>query len=141
MSASKYPSAISENQSDLPVVHISYECVLRERGRESNSYLYEVACSITYPAPSAHLSLRVTGQNTYRNVAAREVPFTLHERGATTYVELLEAECLEVRIVEPGGVYCKAFYYAHGQELIEQESRRVISIIQRIDARNDNNAI
>jgi hypothetical protein len=137
MSASKHTSVISENQSELPVVYISYECVLKERGRESSSYLYEVACSITYPATTAHLSLRVTGQNTYRNVAAREVPFTLHEAGATTYIELQEAERLEVRIVEYGGRYCKAFYYAHGRELIEQDARQVVSTIRRIDTRAD----
>lgn len=137
MSTSKHTSPILENQPGFPVIHISYECVLKERGRESSTYLYEVACSITYLSTSGHLSLRVTGQNTYRNVAAREVPFTLHEAGATTYIELLEAERLEVRIVEPGGNYCKAFYYAHGQELIEQEARQIVSIIQRIDARND----
>jgi len=49
--------------------------------------------------------MRVTSQNTYRNAAAREVPFTHHAAGATTYVELLEAEQLEVRIVEHGGSY------------------------------------
>jgi hypothetical protein len=79
------------------------------------------------------LSLRVTGQNTYRQAAAREVPFTRHETGATTYVELLEAEHLEVRIVEQDGSYSKTSYYAHGQELIEQKARRIVSTIQRID--------
>jgi hypothetical protein len=77
--------------------------------------------------------MKVTGQNTFRNAAAREVSFTRHEAGATTYVELLEAEQLEVRIVEQDGSYAKAFYYAHGQELTEQQTRRIVSTIQRID--------
>jgi len=86
---------------------------------------------------SAYLSVRVTGENTYRNAAAREVPFTRHEAGATTYVELLEAERLEVRIVERDGTYCKALYAAHGQELSEQYARGVVSTILRIDAAPD----
>ena len=81
--------------------------------------------------------MRVTGQNTYRSVSAKEVLFTRHEAGATTYVELLEAEQLEVRIVEQDGTYCKAFYYAHGQELTEQNGMRVISTIQRIEPRSE----
>jgi len=133
MSASTpYPSS-SENQSRFPGVYITYECVSRMRTRESETYSYEIACSISYPAASAHLSLRVTGQNTYRQAAAKEVPFTRHETGATTYVELLESEHLEVRIVEQDGSYSKAHYYAHGQELIEQNARRIVSTIQRID--------
>jgi hypothetical protein len=132
--ASTHDTFLSKDQSNYPIVHISYECVLRERLRESASYLYEIACSVAYPATSAHLSLRVTGQNTYRNIAAREIPFTRHEAGATAYVELLEAEQLEVRIVEHEGTYCKAFYYAHGEELIEQNARRVVSAIQRIES-------
>ena len=137
MSASTRTPPSSEDQSDSPVVAITYECVLRERLRESATYLYEIACSITYPSSSGHLSMRVTGQNTYRNAAAREIPFTRHAAGATTYVELLEAEQLEVRIVEHGGIYCKAFYAAHGQELTEQHARRVVSTIERIDSRSD----
>jgi hypothetical protein len=132
MSASTHNPLLSNAQYNLPAVHISYECVIQERGRESTSYLYEVACSITYPATSGHLSLRVTGQNTYRNVPAREVPFTRHEAGATAYVELLEAEHLEVRVIEYRGSYSKAFYYAHGQELIEQNIRHIVSTVQRI---------
>lgn len=135
MSASTHNTFLSKDQFSTPAVHISYECVVRERSRDSASYLYEIACSISYPAASAYLSIRVTGQNTYRNAAAREVPFTRHETGATTYVELLEAEHLEVRIVEDGGAYCKAFYSAQGQELTEQNARGVFSIIQRIDLR------
>src|SRR5437588_10987875 len=96
-------STYSNDQASFPVVHISYECVLRERGRESDSYLYEVACSVSYPTASVHVSIRVTGQNTYRNAAAREVSFTRHEAGATTYLELLEAERLEVRVVQEDG--------------------------------------
>jgi hypothetical protein len=40
-----------------------------------------------------------------------------------------------VRIVEQGGIYCKAFYAAHGQELTELYARRVISTIQCLDTR------
>src|SRR5947209_1228566 len=138
MSSSTPNTSPAEDQSSFPVVHISYECVLRERGRESASYLYEIACSITYPMSSAYLSIRVTGENTYRNAAAREVPFTRHEEGATTYVELLEAERLEVRIVDREGTYSKAFYSVHGQELSERNARRVVSTIHRIDSGSDN---
>ncbi|HZT98933.1 MAG TPA: hypothetical protein VFA10_04700 [Ktedonobacteraceae bacterium] len=133
MPSSTHVPSFSIDQSSVPVVHLSYECVLRERGRESTSYLYEVACSITYPTASAHLSMRITGQDTYRNAAAREVLFTRHEAGATAYVELLEAERLEVRIVEHGGTYCKAFYLARGQELTEQNARGIVSTIHRIN--------
>lgn len=133
MSASLSHSSSSENQSCFPAIHISYECVSQIRTRESEAYSYELACSINYPVASGHLSMRITGQNTYRKAAAREVPFTRHEAGATTYVELFEAEKLEVRIVEQNGNYAKAFYYAHGQELIEQNARRIASTIQRID--------
>src|SRR3989449_11625724 len=129
MSSSTYNSSLTKGSSSIPIVNLSYECVLRERGRESASYLYEIACSITYPMTSAYLSVRVTGENTYRNAAAREVPFTRHEAGATTYVELLEAERLEVRIVERDGTYCKGLYAAHGQELSEQYARGVVSTI------------
>lgn len=137
MSSSTHSSSLAKDQTSLPVVHLSYECVVRERGREFASYLYEIACSIAYPMASAYLSMRVTGQNTYRNAAAREVPFTRYEAGATTYLELLEEERLEVRIVERDGTYCKAFYSAHGQELSEQIARGVISLIQRIDPGSD----
>jgi hypothetical protein len=123
----------SENQSSFPGVHISYECVSRIRTRESDTYSYEVACSISYPTASGHLSIRVTGQNTFRQAAAKEVPFTRHETGATTYVDLLESEHLEVRIVEQNGNYSKASYYAHGKELTEQNARRIVSTIQKID--------
>ena len=131
--STSHPSS-SENQSRFPGVHLSYECVSQIRSRESDTYSYEIACSISYPVQSGHLSIRVTGRNTYRNASAREVPFTRHETGATTYVELLEAEHLEVRIVEQDGSYSKVFYYAHGQELTEQNARRIVSTIQRIDA-------
>ncbi len=136
MSASPSKTSLSKDQHGYPVVHISYEYVLKERLRES-LYLYEIACSITYPAASGYLSIRVTGQNTYRNVAAREVPFIRHEAGATTYVELLEAEQLEVRVVEYEGAYCKAVYYAHRQELLEQSARGVVSTIQRVASNTD----
>jgi hypothetical protein len=136
MSALPSNTPLSKDRDSHPLVHISYEYVLKERLRES-LYLYEIACSITYPVVSAYLSIKVTGQNTYRNMAAREVPFIRHEAGATTYVELLEAEQLEVRVVEHKGTYCKAFYYAHRQELIEQSARGVISSIQRITSNAD----
>lgn len=127
-----HPTSL-ENQSHFPTVHISYECISQPRTQASDSFYYEIACSITYPVASAHLSIKVTGQNTYRNAVAREVPFTCHEAGATTYVELLEGEKLDVRIVELNGSYSKAFYYAHGQELKEQNARHIVSTIQRID--------
>lgn len=130
------PSLVGE-QSSFPVVHLSYECILQERSREAATTLYEVACSITYLTDSAHLSVRVTGQHTYRNAPARDVPFTRHEAGATTYVELLEREQLEVRIVEHGGAYAKAVYYAHGQTLTEQQVRRITSTLLRIDVPTD----
>src|SRR5947209_20152550 len=138
MSSITHNTSLSKDATGVPIVHLSYECILRERGRESASYLYEIACSITYPMLSAYLSIRVTGENTYRNAAAREVLFTRHEEGATTYVELLEAERLEVRIVDREGTYSKAFYSAHGQELSERNARRVVSIIHRIDSGSDN---
>jgi hypothetical protein len=119
----------SDNNS---VIHITYECVLHERLRESASYLYEVACSVIYPVASAHLSMRVSAQNTYRNTASRDIPFTLHKVGATAYVDLLESEQLEVRIVELGGNYNKVFFRAQGQEIIEQNTRNITSTIHRI---------
>ena len=137
MSSITHNTSLSKDATGVPIVHLSYECILRERGREFASYLYEIACSITYPMTSAYLSVRVTGENTYRNAAAREVAFTRHEAGATTYVELLEAERLEVRIVERDGTYCKALYAAHGQELSEQYARGVVSTILRIYAAPD----
>jgi hypothetical protein len=82
---------------------------------------------------SAYLCIRVTGHHTYRNAAARDVPFTRHDAGATTYVELFEGERLEVRIVERDGTYWKAFYSAHGQELLEQNARGIVSTVHRID--------
>jgi hypothetical protein len=86
---------------------------------------------------SAHLSIRVTGEHTYRNAAAREIAFTRSEAGATAYIELLEREQLEVRIVEIEGDYRKALYSAHGQELSEQSSREILSIVRLIDARSE----
>lgn len=139
MATSTPLSSSSENQSRFPAVHISYDCVSHIRTRESDTYYYELACSISYPASSAHLSMRITGQNTYRKAAAREVPFTRHETGATTYVELLEAENLEVRIVDQDGSYSKAFYYAHGQELTELHGRHMVSVIKRIDTDTEQN--
>ena len=126
-------ASAAESQSRFPAIHITYECVAQTRTRESETYSYELACSISYPATSAHLSLKITGLNTYRKAAAKEVPFTRHETGATTYVELLDGENLEVRIVEQDGSYAKAFYYAHGQELTELHARRIVSAIHRID--------
>jgi hypothetical protein len=133
-----HPSSV-ENQSHFPAVRISYECVSQPRTRASDSFYYEIAFSITYPVASAHLSIKVTGQNTYRNAAAKEVPFTLHKTGATTYIELLDGEHLDVRVVELDGNYAKAFYYAHAQELTEQNVRRIVSTIQRIDTDDNRN--
>ena len=137
MSTAIHHPTLVEEQSGFPVVHLSYECIQQERSREAATTLFEIACSITYPTESAHLSIRVTGLHTYRNAPAREIPFTRHEAGATTYVELLEREQLEVRIVEHGGAYAKAAYYAHGQALTEQHARSITSTLQRIDAPSD----
>lgn len=130
-------SASTHDVSSKPMIHISYECIIRERSRESKTSLYEIACSITHLTTSAHLSIRVTGEHTYRNAAAREIAFTRSEAGTTAYIELLEGEQLEVRIVELEGAYGKALYSAHGQELIEQSSRELLSTIERIDARSN----
>jgi hypothetical protein len=130
-------SSTTNGVSTKPMIQLSYECITRERSRESKSYLYEVACSISHVTASAHLSIRVTGEHTYRNAAAREIAFTRSEAGATTYLELLEREQLEVRIVEIEGGYCKVLYSARGQELSELSSREVLSTIQRIDARSE----
>lgn len=130
-------SATTYDASSKPMIHISYECMVRERLRESTTYFYEVACSITHLPASAHLTIGVTGERTYRNAAIREIPFTRYETGVTAYLELMEAEQLEVRIVEREGTYCKAIYSAQGQELTERNTRQVLSTIQRIDARSD----
>jgi hypothetical protein len=134
--------AVLPNESHLlkkpscsPVVHISYECILKERFRDSDSYLYEIACSVSSLVEAGHLSMRTTSQKTYRTSPAREVSFTRYETTAATYVELADTEQLEVRIVTPDGTYCKAFYYAHDQELVEQNVRGIISIIQKVDSR------
>jgi hypothetical protein len=130
-------SASTYDASSKPMIHISYECIVRERLRESTTYFYEVACSITHLPASAHLTIGVTGERTYRNAAIREIPFTRYETGVTAYLELMEAEQLEVRIVEREGTYCKAIYSAQEQELTERNTRQVLSTIQRIDARSD----
>lgn len=131
MSASKPQSSFTEKP--VSAVHLTYECVSQIHNRESDSYRYEVACAVTYPVAIGHLSIKVTGQQTYRNAAAKEVSFTRHETGASTYVDLFESEHLEVRVVEQDGSYAKALYYAHGQELTEQYMRGMVSTIQRID--------
>ena len=131
-----FPS-LTEDQSGFPSVQLSYECVLQERAREAATTRYEVACSITYPTASAHLSIRVTGQHTYRNAPTREVAFTRHEAGATTYIELLEREQLEIRIVEHGGAYAKAIYSAHEQTLTGKQLRRITSRLHCIDEPTD----
>lgn len=120
-------------QSEVPVIHLSYVCVVREQLRESSTYIYEVACSIVYPTKTSHLTLRVTGQNTYRNSAAKDIAFTMSEAGATTYVELLEAEQLEVRVVGFEGSYTKAFYNAHGGEINERYARHINSTIEKLE--------
>lgn len=129
--------SLTKDQSNSPAVLISYECIKRERLRESTTYGYEIACSITYPASFAHLSVRLTGEHTYRNAAIKDVPFTRHEAGATMYIELLEAEQFEVRVVGLDGSYAKAVYAAHGQELTEQQARGIVSTIQRLDERSE----
>ena len=137
MSTAVHRPSLAEEQSGFPAVNITYECILQERSREAATPHYEIACSITYPTESAHLSIRVSGQHTYRNAPTREISFTRHEAGATTYVELFEREQLEVHIVEYGGAYAKAAYYAHGQTLTERHVRRIISTIRRINEPSD----
>lgn len=134
MATSIHRTPSSKDQSHAPVVQIIYECIIHRRLRESDSYVYELACSITYPVASAYLSLRINGKNTFQNRATKEVPFLSHENGATTYVELQEGEQLEVRVVEHEGTYCKASYAAHGQTLAELNARHVVSSLQRIAA-------
>jgi len=124
----------SSTRKTVSTLHITYECVSQIHARESDSYRYEVACAVTYPVAVSHLSIKITGQHTYRNAAAKEVSFTLHESGASTYVDLFESEHLEIRVVEQDGNYSKALFYAHGQELAEQYVRGMVSTIQRIDA-------
>ena len=89
MSTPVHSPSLTEEGSGFPSVQLSYECIQQERAREVAPTRYEVACSITYPTPSAHLSISVTGQHTYRNAPTREIPFTRHTAGATTDVELL----------------------------------------------------
>jgi hypothetical protein len=135
MSALPDNTSSSKKQSSSPVIHISYECILSERFRDSDAYLYEIACGVSSLAAGGHLSMRTTSQKTYRSSPIKEVPFTRYETGAAAYIELLDAEQLEVRIVTQEGTYCKAFYSARGRELVEQNSRGIISTIQRIDSR------
>lgn len=134
MSTSTPPITLSTDQLAMPLIHLTYECVLQERGRDSESYQYEIACSITYPVHAGHLSLRVTGQNTYRQSPTREIPFTSHEAGATAYIELQEAEQLEVRVVTFGGAYAKAIYIARKQTLNEHFTRSIVSQIEQLTA-------
>jgi hypothetical protein len=133
MSTPAHSPSLTEDQSGFPSVQLSYECIQQERAREAAITRYEVACSITYPTASAHLSISVTGQHTYRNAPTREVPFTRHAVGATTYVELLEREQLEIRIVEHGGAFAKAIYSAHEQTLTGKHLRRITSTLHRIE--------
>ncbi len=137
MSMPAHSPSLAEERSGFPSVQLSYECILQERVREGATTRYEVACSITDPTASAHLSIRITGQHTYRNAPAREVPFTRHEAGATTYIELLEREQLEIRIVAHGGTYAKAIYSAHEQTLTAKHVRRIASTLHRIDELTD----
>jgi hypothetical protein len=137
MSETIHHPSFTEAQPHFPGVHLSYECITQERSREASTILYEIACSITYPTATAHLSVRVSTQHTYRNTPTREILFTRHEAGATTYVELHEREQLEIRIVEQDGTYAKAIYYAHGQALIERDLRGITSTLQKIDAQAD----
>src|SRR5581483_5211500 len=93
------PPSFETDQPAMPLIRLSYECILQERGPGAESYQYEIACSITYPVSSGHLSLRITGQNTYRQSPTKDIPFTPHDAGATAYIELHEAEQLEIRII------------------------------------------
>lgn len=132
MSIAKPPFPLLTDQLDPPAIHLSYEWVLQERGQSADVSLYEIACSITYPVVSSHLSIRVTSQHTYRNSAAKEIPFTSHEAGATAYIELLEGEQLEVRVIAYKGVYGKAFYLARKQVLLEEYLRHMVSTVQQL---------
>ncbi|GHO69570.1 hypothetical protein KSC_084620 [Ktedonobacter sp. SOSP1-52] len=132
MSKSIPNTSLEESQPSDFLVHISYECILQERAREFDSYIYEIACSIAYPATTGHLSLRITGANSYRRSNIKEVPVTYHEHGATTYVELFEDEQLEVRIITLDGIYSKAIYVARKQELCEQYARQLTSNLQKM---------
>lgn len=116
----------------MPLIQLSYECVLQEQGRDTESYQYEIACRITYPVQTGHLSLRVTGRNTYRQNPTREIPFTAHEAGATAYIELREAEQFEIRVVAFEGTYSKATYIARKRTLSEQYTRAVVSQIEQL---------
>lgn len=126
-------TSLDESQANDFLVHITYECILQERAREFDSYIYEIACSIVYPATAGHLSLRITGANSYRRSNIKEVPVTYHERGATTYVELFEDEQLEVRIITLNGAFSKAIYVARKQELCEQYTRQLTSNLQKME--------
>jgi hypothetical protein len=77
--------------------------------------------------------VRVTAHNTYRNTPPREITFTTHEMGATTYLELLDKEQLEIRFVEHEGSYCKAVYGAHERAITEQSMRGFTSSIAQVD--------
>lgn len=125
-------TSLEESQANDFLVHITYECILQERAREFDSYIYEVACSIVYPATTGHLSLRITGPNSYRRNNVKEVPVTYHESGATTYVELFEDEQLEVRIITLNGTFSKAIYVARKQELLEEYARQLTSNLQQM---------
>lgn len=124
----------TDEQTALPVIHLSYECILLERGREADTYICEIACSITYPAPSSHLLIRVTSQNTYRGGTPRVIPFTSHENGATTYLELSEGEQMEIRIIAPDGTYSKALYTTTKSTFLEKYSRQMLSVLQPISS-------
>jgi hypothetical protein len=64
-------------------------------------------------------------------------PFTRHEAGATIYIELLEREQFEIRIVAHGGAYAKAIYSAHEQTLTEKHLKRITSRLPQIDKQTD----
>ena len=132
MSISNPPFPLVTDQLDPPTIHLSYEWVLQERGQSTDASRYEIACSVTYPVASSYLSIRVTGQHTYRNSAAKEIPFTSHEAGATAYIELLEGEQLEVRVIAYKGAYAKALYLARKQALLEEYLRHMVSTVQQL---------
>lgn len=124
----------STDQPDMPQIHLLYECVLQERERDNGSCHYEIACSITYPVQSGYLSLRVTGQNTYRQSPTRDIPFTSHDAGATAFIELHEAEQLEVRIIAFEGMYAKAIYIARKRTVSEHSTRSLVSRVECLPA-------
>lgn len=56
MSALPDNTSPPKKQSSSPVIYISYECILSEQSRDSDSYLYEIACGVSSLDARAGLS-------------------------------------------------------------------------------------